>query len=135
MAITQIADHQRIWIEALNRGDASVADQVFAHDCVIHLTGFADPIQGVDAWKQVVGVFLTAFPDLAFTTEEQVVVGDTVVTRWRGRGTQTGPFGLLPPTGRTISIDGLILDHLIDGRVAERWEQFDQAVMLQQLGV
>jgi len=51
------------------------------------------------------------------------------------QGTHTGPLGPVSPTGRTVSIDGLILDHLVDGRVVERSEQFDQAVVLQQIGV
>jgi predicted ester cyclase len=50
-------------------------------------------------------------------------------------GTHTGPLGPVPPTGRRIEIDGLIIDHVADGRVVERWEQFDQSVMLRQLGL
>ncbi len=32
-------------------------------------------------------------------------------------------------------IDGLIIDHVSGDRVVERWEQWDQAGMLQQLGL
>jgi predicted ester cyclase len=48
---------------------------------------------------------------------------------------EAAPLGVLPPTGRTVEIDGLIFDHLVDGRVAERWEQSDQSGLLRQLGV
>ena len=48
---------------------------------------------------------------------------------------EAAPLGALPPTGRTVEIDGLIFDHLVDGRVAERWEQSDQSGLLRQLGV
>jgi predicted ester cyclase len=34
-----------------------------------------------------------------------------------------------------VEIDGLIIDHLEDGKVRERWEQYDYGVMMQQLGV
>ena len=34
-----------------------------------------------------------------------------------------------------MAIDGLILDRLVDGKVQEHWEQSDQAIMLQQLGL
>jgi len=30
---------------------------------------------------------------------------------------------------------GLIFDRVLDGRVAERWEQWDQPAMLRQLGL
>lgn len=42
--------------------------------------------------------------------------------------------GLLAPSGKAMAIDGLIVDHLVDGKVRERWEQWDQSLMLQQLG-
>jgi predicted ester cyclase len=48
---------------------------------------------------------------------------------------ELGPLGPIPATGRAVVFDGLILDHLVDGKVQERWEQFDQAVILQQIGV
>jgi predicted ester cyclase len=135
MTTLQVTEYERIWVGGLNRGDVSVADEAFAPDCVIHITGIADAIRGLDAWKQVVAGLLTAIPDLHFTIEEQVAVGDTVASRWHAQGTHTGPLGAVQPTGRRVSIDGLILDHLRDGRVVERWEQWDQSLMLQQLGL
>src|SRR5262245_31491941 len=121
MAVAHVTEYMRVWVDALNRRDLSVAEQTFARDCVIHVTGFAEPVRGLETWKQVVGGFLAAFPDLTFTIEEQLTAGETVVTRWSARGTQTGAFGPVPPTGRAISIDGLIVDHLVGGKVRERW--------------
>jgi len=136
MASTQqITDYQHVWSEGLNRGDVSTGDQAFAPDCIIHFIGVPEPVRGVEAWKQLVAGFLTAFPDMRFTMDEGIVSGDRVAWRWHARGTHTGPLGALPATGRAVSIWGLIVDHVVDGRVTERWEQFDQTGMLQQLGV
>jgi predicted ester cyclase len=135
MAVAHITDYERVWTEGLNRGDVSVADDVFTSDCIIHLTGVAEPIKGVEAWKQVIRGLLTAIPDIRFTIDEELVVGDKVAFRWRARGTHNGPLGPVPPTGRSVDIEGLIVDHLKDGKVAERWEQYDQSLMLQQLGL
>jgi predicted ester cyclase len=38
-------------------------------------------------------------------------------------------------TGRRVQIGGLVLDRVVDGKVVERWEQWDQMAMLQQLGL
>jgi steroid delta-isomerase-like uncharacterized protein len=135
MPSVQIAQYQKAWVEGLNRGDLSAADGSFAADCIIHITGVAEPVKGVEAWKGVVGAFLTAFPDLHFTMEDQITVGDKVATRWSARGTHRGPLGPIPASGGSIRIDGLLFDRVVNGKVVERWEQFDQAVMLQQLGV
>lgn len=135
MPVQTIADHERIWAEGLNRGDPSVATRSFASDCVIHITGLPEPLRGIEAWTQFVGGLLAAFPDLHFTIEDQVGSGDRIAFRWHATGTHTGPLGGVQPTGRSVAVDGLIVDHLLDGRVVERWEQWDQPLMMAQLGL
>jgi steroid delta-isomerase-like uncharacterized protein len=132
--IDDVIEYERVWVEGLNQGDVSAADAVFAPDCVVHITGVAAPVSGVGAWKELVGGLLSAFPDLHFTIEDQLAQGDLVAFRWRATGTHRGPLGAAPPTGKPIAIDGLIVDRVEGGRVRERWEQWDQSVMLQQLG-
>jgi predicted ester cyclase len=134
MPVESVMEHQRIWIEGLNRADVSAADGAFAPDCVVHITGVSEPIRGVGPWKEFVGGLLRAFPDLHFTIEDQLVQGDRVAFRWRATATHTGPLGAAPPTGKPIALDGLIVDRVVGGKVQERWEQWDQSLMLQQLG-
>jgi len=129
------SDYQKTWMEGLNRSDVSGADAAFAPDCVVHITGVPEPIRGVAAWKEVVRGFLIAFPDIRFTLDEEISSGDTVAMRWHARATHTGPLGPVPPTGRALAIDGLIFDRVADGKVVERWEQYDHGVMLQRLGL
>ena len=134
MPIASLLEYQHLWIEGLNRGDVSVADETFAPDCVFHITGVAAPLRGVGEWKAFVGGMLSAFPDLHFTMDDQIVQGDRVAFRWHATGTHKGPLGPAPATGKKVAIDGLIVDRVADGKVQERWEQFDQTLMLQQLG-
>jgi len=134
MPIEFVIEHERIWIESLNRGNVSSAEDVFTSDCVVHMTGVAEPIRGIGPWKDLIGGLLRAFPDLHFSVEDQLIQGDRVAFRWRATGTHTGPLGAAPPTGKTVVLDGLIMDRMTDGKVRERWEQWDQPLMLQQLG-
>jgi steroid delta-isomerase-like uncharacterized protein len=127
--------YEERWVEALNRGDISAADEVFAPGCVVHITGSPARDLPLEGFKQMVAGLLAAFPDLRFTIEDQVVAADRVATRWLAEGTHTGPLGEVPPTGRRIRVDGLILDRIDGGRVIERWEQWDQPAMLRQLGL
>ncbi len=125
---------EQTWIEGLNRGDISVADKVFAPDCVIHINGSPDRNLGVAGFKEMVAGLLAAFPDLRFTIEDEFMAGNRAASRWVAEGTNSGPFGNVPATGRRVRIDGIILDRVADGKVVERWEQWDQAGMMQQLG-
>ena len=135
MPADSLMEHQRIWVEGLNRGDVSPADAAFAADCVVHITGVPEPIRGVGPWKDFVEAILSAFPDVHFTIEDQVVQGDRVAFRWRATGTHKGPLGAAPATGKTMAVDGLIIDHIVGRKVQERWEQWDQSLLLQQLGL
>jgi predicted ester cyclase len=134
MPIESVMEHERIWIEGLNRGDVSAADAVFAPNCVVHITGVAEPFRGVGPWKAQIAGLLRAFPDIHFTIEDQLIDGDRVAFRWRATATHTGPLGAAPPTGKPVAVDGLILDRMAGDKVLERWEQWDQSLMLQQLG-
>jgi steroid delta-isomerase-like uncharacterized protein len=131
----QTATFEEIWIDGLNRRDVSVADKVFAADCVIHINGSPDRNLSVAGFKQMMEGLLAAFPDLRITIEDQLVAGNKVATRWVAEGTNSASFGNVPATGRRVRVDGLILDRVLDGRVVERWEQWDQAGMMQQLGL
>lgn len=134
MPVESVMEHERIWVEGLNRGDVSAADAAFAADCLVHITGVAEPFRGVGPWKEFVAGLLRAFPDIHFTIEDQLVQGDRAAFRWRATATHTGPLGAAPPTGKPVALDGLIVDRVAGGKVQERWEQWDQSLMLQQLG-
>jgi steroid delta-isomerase-like uncharacterized protein len=131
----QLSQYQKNWTDALNRGDVSAADQVFAPDCIVHINGGPQPDLSVDGFKQFVSAIIGAFPDVHFTMEDHVVSGDKAATRWVAEGTHTGALGPIAATGRRVRVNGMILDRTMDGRVAERWELWDQAGLLQQLGV
>jgi steroid delta-isomerase-like uncharacterized protein len=131
----EITAYERTWVEGLNRGEVSIADRVFAPDCVIHINGSPEPNLSVDGFKQMVAGLLAAFPDLRFTIDDQIVAGDKVATRWTAEGSNSGAFGSVPATGRRVRIGGMILDRVAAGKVVERWELWDQMGMLQQLGL
>ena len=131
----QIPAYERTWVDGLNRGDVSVADNVFANDCVIHINGSPEQDLSLDGFKQMMSGLLAAFPDVHLTIEDQIAAGDRVATRWVAVGTNSAPFGSVPATGRWVRVDGLVLDRLVEGRVVERWEQWDQMGLMHQLGL
>src|SRR5215213_6524690 len=124
-----ISEYEQKWVDGLNSGNVSVADEVFEPDCVIHINGNPQRDLTLDNFKQMVTGLLIAFPDLHFTINDQFNSGEKVSTRWTAKGTNTGPFGEMQATGRAIEIEGLIIDYVVNGRVAKRWELWDQMAM------
>ena len=80
-------------------------------------------------------MFLKAFPDLHLTVEDMIAEGDKVVTRFTSRGTQTGAFMGIPPTGKQVTVSSIVIARIADGKIVEEWGLDDQMGMLQQLGV
>ena len=78
--------------------------------------------------------FWTAFPDGRFTPEIVVAAGDMVSVRSRFSGTQTGPLGSLPATGKRIEITFHDFYRMAEGKIAGHWHVFDAAGMMSQLG-
>jgi len=69
------------------------------------------------------------------SVRDQVAESDRVVTRWTAPGTHLGAFHDTAPTGRQVRLSAIHIDRLEGSKIVERWEQFDLAGMLQQLGV
>jgi predicted ester cyclase len=84
----------------------------------------------------VLSTYLAAFPDTSATFEDVIAEGDKVVSRYSVRGTHTGStdeYG--PPTGKQIVIEGITLYHFKGGKLAEKWDRYDNLAVMQQLGL
>jgi steroid delta-isomerase-like uncharacterized protein len=121
--------------ELFSTGDEALADEVLSPDIVVHGTAGDGELRGIERVKAFVAGYRSAFPDARSTVEDQVAEGDRVVTRWRARGTHRGDLGGIPPTGREFTMDGITVERIADGRIAEVWVARDELGLLGQLGV
>lgn len=106
---------------------------ILSPDCAAYQPGAPGPFNN-DQFMGVGMMFASAFPDLKVTIHEQVAEGDTVVTRMSFAGTHQNDFQGIPPTGKTIDLEGYILDRFVHGKIVEHRAMFDTMTMLQQLG-
>jgi len=115
-------------------GNLDVIDELVAPDYVGHDPAQPD-LHGPDGVKGFITSYLAGFPDGRITIEEQLAEGDLVATRWTGRGTHQGELMGIPATGKQVTVSGLTLSRLQNGKVVEEWSNWDTLGMLQQLGV
>jgi predicted ester cyclase len=125
---------RRIFEEAFNQGSLAVVDEVltpghFAHNAIGGIPN------GPNGLKLLIAMFRNAFPDLHCIVEDEIHEGDKFSARWAMSGTHQGSFLGNPPTGKRVSILGLIFGRTKDGKVDEDWTLIDQMGMLQQLGL
>lgn len=120
--------YQELW----DKWNIAVADDLFTGDYRLHLPGSPVPMDR-DSTKQVVQMFSAAFPDLRHTVDEMIAEGNVVAARWTVRGTHQGDFQGIASTGKTVTLSGVTVHHLADGRISETWLTFDTMELLQQL--
>jgi predicted ester cyclase len=77
----------------------------------------------------------SALPDLHFAVEEQISESDKVLTRFEWTGTHQGIFIGIGPTGRTVKIWGMVIDHLEDVRIKNTRILIDMLGLMIQIGV
>ena len=124
----------RNWVaEVINGHDSAAVARFFAPDIVSHQAG-GTVVRGIAAWQALVTEYLTAFSDYRSTVESIIGEREMFALRWTATGTQTGPFRGIAPTGEAVSIQGLEMDRVVDGKVVETWSEFDWHGVLHQLG-
>jgi predicted ester cyclase len=93
------------------------------------------PAPGPAGFKQVIGMFHTAFPDLHITIEDEFGAGDKVGTRGSMTGTHQGEFMGIPATNKSVKVSYIDLWRVENGKFVENWVQLDMLGLMQQLGV
>ncbi len=122
---------RRLVEEGVNGGNLDVVDAVVARTYPSPTPG----VSGSQSLKDALTLYRGAVPDAHWTIDEQIVEGDTVVTCFTARGTQQGALWGLPPTGKHMTVPGILISRCAGGRIVAQWAQVDLLGVLQQLGV
>jgi steroid delta-isomerase-like uncharacterized protein len=123
----------RRFVERLNRGELAAVDDLVTDDVVYH-DGPPGLSFGIVGYRQLIGGYLAAFPDLRLTPLDMIAADDKVVVRFTVGGTHRGDLMGMPPTGKTMEVRGTTIMRFREGKVAEEWELVDMLAMTQQLG-
>ena len=125
---------ERILHEGFATGDDSIVDELCAPDLIEHqfrLAGTGE--QARQHVKAAIRDVHALMPDIVYTVEDSVVVGDLVWARGRARGTATGEF-FGPPSNAPIDITLFEMARVVDGRIVEHWGCPDRFALLAQTG-
>jgi predicted ester cyclase len=121
----------RFYEELHTAGDLGVAAELVAPGAFVHTPD--GTMRGPEGIAGLVATLRTAFPNATFPIAEVAVADETVLVRWTMHGTHQGTFGEIAPTGKEVSMDGLSVLRVRDGRIVESWVQYDRLGLLQQL--
>jgi steroid delta-isomerase-like uncharacterized protein len=117
------------------QGNLRVVDELVDGNYVGYDPSIPEPLRGPDGFKEFVSTYRAAYSDARITVDDQIAEGDRVATRWTGRGMHDGDLMGVAPTGKHVTVSGLTLSRLANGKVIEAHTNWDTFGMMQQLGV
>ena len=121
--------------DAMNARRWDLLDEIVAPDFVRHCQ--ATPgvdVRSLQAFKAFVRNDTATFPDSVQTLKHIVADGDFVAVWLTYEGTQRGPMGPFPPSGKRMQLDVGAVLRVEGGKLAEMWVTWDNMAALAQLG-
>jgi predicted ester cyclase len=131
---------RRHFEEIFNHQNLAACEELMAEDYIEHgIAPFGDSepgsVKGPQAMRGTARWLLGQFPDLHFSVEAIVAEGDLVAVRLLGEGTNLGPIGPVPATGRRFTSRSSHWFRVAGGKLAEHWATRDDLTAMLQLGI
>jgi len=106
-------------------GDPRRFDALHADDFIDESSAGRPPTKA--GFAEGVAHLLRVFPDLAARIDGLVVDEErqTLSVRWSARGTAVEPFLGRTPSGRPVTLTGIEIIAVRDGRIVRRWGEWD----------
>lgn len=125
---------RRLYEEVWNKHKLELVTEIISPSHALQAANVSGSAVGPEAYKRQVTLFLAGYPDLRFTIEDTVAENDKVVACWTFSGTHKGDFMGVPPTNKKISVDGMTIHHIANGKIMDSYSNWDALGMMQQLG-
>jgi steroid delta-isomerase-like uncharacterized protein len=124
---------RRLYEEVWNKRRLEVVDELISPSHALNDPILSDSQIGPEFYKRQVVEFTTSFPDLRFTIEDMITEKEKSVVSWIISGTHTGEFMGIPATGRKISVEGITIHHITNGKILDSYARWDALGLLRQL--
>src|SRR5712692_4358332 len=111
---------RKLFNDLLSKGNLAEADEIIAPNHVHHDPATRDFGKGPEGQKQVISLYRNAFPDLKFTIDHMIDADDFVTTRYTSTGTHKGELRGIAATNKTLRVEGVDINRIYRGRIAER---------------
>ncbi len=119
--------------EGPSKGNLGAVNELISSDFVMHSPLPTEPgAKGID---DIITTCRAAFDNLNVQIDDMIAEGDKVTCRFTAHGVHRGQFMTLPPTGKEITMTGIEIFRLENGKVAELWAEANLIGLMQQLGV
>jgi steroid delta-isomerase-like uncharacterized protein len=121
--------------QGFNRRDFDAVVNLMDENAIYHDRARNLTFRGRAGFKEFMQGWVTAFSNCQVHEPSYTDAGDTVIAEFTGRGTNDGPLGPLPPTGKSMEFPICeILRFNSDGKIISGAIYYDQFSIMVQLG-
>jgi steroid delta-isomerase-like uncharacterized protein len=125
---------RRFYEEVWNKRRLEVVDELISPSHALNDPSSSGSQTGPGLYKRRVVELTAGFPDLRFTIEDMIAEKGKVVVCWIISGTHKGEFMDIPATGRKVSIEGITIHHITNGKILDSYVRWDALGLMRQLG-
>ena len=125
----------RRFVQVWGQGSLDTIDELAAPNFSVYHPLLQETVHGPEAFKQVLMGIHAGLPDVEVVSENEIAEGDQVAVRWTMHGTHSGELLGIPPTGKQVTLTGIAIYRLTDGKIVEERGEEDALGFMQQLGV
>jgi steroid delta-isomerase-like uncharacterized protein len=116
-----------------NENKPELLDEILSENYVGHVNGH--DIAGAAAAKGFINTFLAGFPDAFYKVDDLFTSenGDKVVARWTCTATHKGAFFGFEPSNKSVTMIGITIFEIVDGKIAQLWNNWDVFGLINQI--
>jgi steroid delta-isomerase-like uncharacterized protein len=126
---------RRLYKEVWNDRKLQVIEEVISKSHALNDPTFSGSAVGPNAYKTQVQRFIAAFPDLHFSIDDYLCDKDKVVATWTITGTHKGELFGVAPTNKKVSVPGITIHQLANGKILDSQAMWDVLGMMCQIGL
>jgi steroid delta-isomerase-like uncharacterized protein len=125
----------RYFNEIMNKGKLDAIPEVMDPNFAFIIPTQPEPFRGHEGFRGFVQYLRSAFPDIHFDVERQVIEGNKVAARWKITGTHKGEFLGAAGTNRKIEDHGVDIFTIHKGKILTIHVNENDLGLIKQLGI
>jgi steroid delta-isomerase-like uncharacterized protein len=125
---------RRLYEEVWNKRKLEVINEIISPSHALQAPNISGSSIGPVAYRRNVSRFLAGYPDLHWTIVDIIAEKDKVVACWTISGTHKGDYMGVPATNKKVSVDGMTIHHIANGKIMDSYSNWDALGMMRQLG-
>jgi len=98
---------QKLFDRVWNKQELSLLGELFSSNLKLH---YGDAtVDSLEDFREMLKAFFSGFPNIFHAIDDYIENGNRIVTRWHGKGIQTGDYAEIPAGNKEFHYSGITI--------------------------